>query len=84
MKLNIYDDLTKFRRFKSAFAKTLCKDNNIPYQVFFNRSDVRGGSTLGYISISQESILTADIGMPQLAMHSSFENNRKRRYKTYV
>ena len=59
--------------FTSAFVKTLCKDNNIPYQVFFNRSDVRGGSTLGNISISQESILTADIGMPQLAMHSSFE-----------
>lgn len=59
--------------FTSAFVKTLCKDNNIPYQVFFNRSDIRGGSTLGNISISQESILTADIGMPQLAMHSSFE-----------
>ncbi len=59
--------------FTSAFVKTLCKDNNTPYQVFFNRSDVRGGSTLGNISISQESILTADIGMPQLAMHSSFE-----------
>lgn len=59
--------------FTSAFVKTLCKDNNIPYQVFFNRSDVRGGSTLGNISISQESILTADIGMPQLAMHSAFE-----------
>lgn len=59
--------------FTSAFVKTLCKDNDIPYQVFFNRSDVRGGSTLGNISISQESILTADIGMPQLAMHSSFE-----------
>ena len=59
--------------FTSAFVKTLCKENNIPYQVFFNRSDVRAGSTLGNISISQESILTADIGMPQLAMHSSFE-----------
>ena len=67
------DDLTKFRRFKSAFVKTLCKENNNSYQVFFNRSDVRGGSTLGNISISQESILTADIGMSQLAMHSSFE-----------
>ena len=59
--------------FTSAFIKTLCKENNIPFQIFFNRSDVRGGSTLGNISISQESILTADIGMPQLAMHSSFE-----------
>ena len=59
--------------FTSSLIKTLCKENKIPYQVFFNRSDVRGGSTLGNISISQESILTCDIGLPQLAMHSSFE-----------
>ena len=59
--------------FTSSLIKTLCKENRIPYQVFFNRSDVRGGSTLGNISISQESILTCDIGLPQLAMHSSFE-----------
>ena len=51
----------------------MCNQNNVPYQVFFNRSDVRGGSTLGNISISQESILTCDIGLPELAMHSSFE-----------
>ena len=59
--------------FTSSLIKTLCKENKILYQVFFNRSDVRGGSTLGNISISQESILTCDIGLPQLAMHSSFE-----------
>lgn len=59
--------------FTSSLIKTLCRENKIPYQVFFNRSDVRGGSTLGNISISQESILTCDIGLPQLAMHSSFE-----------
>lgn len=59
--------------FTSSFVKSLCEENKIPYQVFFNRSDVRGGSTLGNISISQESILTCDIGLPQLAMHSSFE-----------
>ena len=57
----------------SSFVKALCKENNILFQVFFNRSDVRGGSTLGNISISQESILTCDIGLPELAMHSSYE-----------
>ncbi len=59
--------------FTSSLVKSLCNQNNVPYQVFFNRSDVRGGSTLGNISISQESILTCDIGLPELAMHSSFE-----------
>lgn len=57
----------------SAFIKTLLNKNNIPYQIFFNRSDVRGGSTLGNISISQVSMLTCDIGLPQLAMHSAYE-----------
>ena len=59
--------------FSSSLVKVLCKDENIPYQVFFNRSDARGGSTLGNISISKESILTCDIGLPQLAMHSTYE-----------
>ena len=46
---------------------------NLPTQIFFNRSDVRGGGTLGSISMSHSSILSCDIGLPQLAMHSAFE-----------
>ena len=42
-------------------------------QVFYNRSDMRSGGTLGTISIGQASVLTADIGIPQLAMHSAVE-----------
>jgi aspartyl aminopeptidase len=32
-----------------------------------------GGSTLGNIANTQVSLNTVDIGLPQLAMHSSFE-----------
>ena len=57
----------------AAFVKKLCMDNAIPVQTFVNRSDMRGGSTLGSIANTQLSMNTADIGLAQLAMHSSFE-----------
>ncbi len=57
----------------AAFVRKLCEDSNIPYQVFVNHSDEPGGSTLGNISNSHVSVNTADIGLPQLAMHSSYE-----------
>ncbi len=56
-----------------AFVKKLMKDNNIPYQVFVNNSDVVGGSTLGNLSTQKISIRTADVGLAQLAMHSPYE-----------
>ena len=49
------------------------KKNAIPYQEYTNRSDLRGGSTLGNISNSEVSLITVDIGLAQLAMHSSYE-----------
>lgn len=51
--------------------------NNIPYQFFTNRSDIRGGSTLGNIANSHVSVFTVDIGLGQLAMHSSYETAGK-------
>ena len=57
----------------SSIIKVIAKENNIDVQDFENRSDIRGGSTLGNISTSQVSILSVDIGLPQLAMHSSNE-----------
>lgn len=57
----------------AALVKYLCKKENIPYQVFFNRSDMPGGSTLGNIFMGQVSMQAADIGLPQLAMHSAYE-----------
>ena len=59
--------------YTGAMVKDICKQAQIPYQTFHNRSDVMGGSTLGNISISHCSIPSADIGLPQLAMHSAFE-----------
>lgn len=59
--------------YTGAYVKDICKRNEIPYQIFHNRSDVPGGSTLGNISISHCSIPSADIGLPQLAMHSAYE-----------
>lgn len=57
----------------SSVVKYLCKTNEIPYQEYTNRSDLRGGSTLGNLSESEVSITTVDIGIAQLAMHSSYE-----------
>ena len=59
--------------FSSSILKYVFEKAHLEYQEFTNRSDLRGGSTLGNISNSEVSILSADIGIPQLAMHSSFE-----------
>ncbi len=45
----------------------------VKYQFFANRSDMIGGGTLGNISNSHFSLNTVDIGLAQLAMHSSWE-----------
>ena len=42
-------------------------------QSYCNRADIPGGSTLGHISLTHVSVPTADIGLPQLAMHSCSE-----------
>jgi aspartyl aminopeptidase len=57
----------------AAYVKRICEDSSIPYQIFVNHSDEPGGSTLGNLSNSHVSINTADIGLAQLAMHSSYE-----------
>lgn len=56
-----------------AVVMEICNRAKIPYQIFTNRADIPGGSTLGNISNSQVSLNTADIGLAQLAMHSCFE-----------
>lgn len=57
-----------------AYLRNLMEKNGIPYQVFHNHSDVPGGSTLGNLSSQKVSIRTCDIGVAQLAMHSSYES----------
>ncbi len=60
--------------FSTAVVVRLCREHHIPYQHFTNRSDMTGGSTLGNISQSHVSMKAADIGLAQLAMHSSCES----------
>lgn len=57
----------------AAHFRALCEEAKVPVQVFTNRSDRPGGSTLGNIAITKVGIPAVDIGLPQLAMHSSYE-----------
>ena len=56
-----------------AIFADICRRAGVPVQYFTNRSDMLGGSTLGNISSAHVSIPTVDIGLAQLAMHSSYE-----------
>lgn len=53
-----------------AVYKTICKEAGVNCQEFVNRSDVRGGSTIGPISSTHIDIPSVDVGSPILAMHS--------------
>jgi len=57
----------------AAIFRKVCKKAGAAVQTYYNRADIPGGSTLGRISLGKVSVLTADIGLPQLAMHSCYE-----------
>ena len=57
----------------AAVFSELCRAAEVPVQRYANRPDLRGGSTLGHISLAHVSVPTLDIGLAQLAMHSSYE-----------
>ena len=57
---------------KAVFSE-VCARAEVPTQAYFNHSDVLGGSTLGNISGTQISVNSVDIGVAQLAMHSTYE-----------
>jgi aspartyl aminopeptidase len=59
--------------FSSAIIKRIFDTANVKHQDFFMRSDMPCGGTLGAISSHQVSIRSVDIGIAQLAMHSSVE-----------
>lgn len=59
--------------FSRAVFSKICENAGVPVQTFANRSDIVGGSTLGNLSNTQVSVHAVDIGLAQLAMHSSFE-----------
>ncbi len=64
----------------SAIVKVILESAELPYQTFFNRSDMKSGSTLGAAAQRHVSVLGADIGIAQLAMHSACESFAKADY----
>ncbi|MGB5824714.1 MAG: M18 family aminopeptidase, partial [Proteocatella sp.] len=54
----------------TGVAVSLCRTAGIECQIFVNRSDETGGSTLGPISSTHLPIDSVDIGNPMLSMHS--------------
>jgi len=59
--------------FSGAVFSEICRRAQIPVQVYANRSDKPGGSTLGNLSEGQVPVRGVDIGAAQLAMHSAWE-----------
>jgi len=57
----------------AALFGEICRRAEVPTQLFANRSDMGSGGTLGSTSNTVVSLNTVDIGMAQLAMHSSYE-----------
>lgn len=61
--------------FSASVFKEYCQLAGVPFQNYTNRSDLRGGGTLGSISLSQVSLPSLDIGLAQWAMHSINESS---------
>ena len=59
----------------AAIFRSVCQKAGVPVQTYYNRADLPGGSTLGNISLAHVSVLSADIGIAQLAMHSCYETS---------
>ncbi len=53
-----------------AVFEELCRKTDVPVQKFYNRSDQRGGSTIGPVSSAHVAVRCVDVGIPILAMHS--------------
>ena len=57
----------------AGLFQAICQQAGVPVQVFANRADEPGGSTLGNLLSHAVSIPMVDIGMAQLAMHAAVE-----------
>jgi aspartyl aminopeptidase len=57
----------------AAIIKDIANSADVKIQMFANRADMRGGSTLGRVSLAQVDVRSVDLGNPMLAMHSCRE-----------
>jgi aspartyl aminopeptidase len=53
-----------------SIYRCISEKAEIPYQVFVNHSNEKGGSTIGPINSTHLEIKSIDVGMPMFAMHS--------------
>ncbi len=57
----------------AGLFRQICARAEVPWQTFVYRNDNVGGGTLGNLSNTHVSMLTVDVGLPSLSMHSAFE-----------
>ncbi|MBQ3141060.1 MAG: M18 family aminopeptidase [Clostridia bacterium] len=69
LKLTHYQSYATSSRGTAVF-KYICEANDVPYQVFTNRSDARGGGTIGPGMAAEFGMTTVDVGNPILSMHA--------------
>ncbi|GAA2302754.1 M18 family aminopeptidase [Glycomyces scopariae] len=58
---------------EEALFRRSAEHAGIPWQYYVNRNSIPGGTTIGPISGTQLGILTVDVGLPILSMHSARE-----------
>lgn len=69
----IKEDSSTTNALSSSIIKSICDKNNIKYQEYTAKNDITGGSTLSGISLRHVSVLSIDVGIAELSMHSSIE-----------
>lgn len=56
--------------FNGAVFAGICDSAGVPFQKFVNRSDVRGGTTIGPVTAANLTIPVIDMGAPVIGIHS--------------
>lgn len=54
----------------SALFRHMCQQDNLSVQSFVARTDMGCGSTIGPLTAAELGVMTLDVGLPTLAMHS--------------
>lgn len=56
-----------------AFFRLICGEAGVPVQLYANRADMVGGSTLGCIANTKVSVNTVDVGLASACNASAME-----------